>query len=140
MLHWKFEFVAIDLANATPKTAIRAAATHRPGCRTGTALISSAATGGVASSGVASYPPPSLDLGSSRPARLADRGVQGRLRDRALLGGPLREDRLVLAVRDQRLHLALHLRGERALLGDRDAVGRRPVRLAGELELAVRLL
>src|SRR5262245_48088049 len=108
-------------------------AIHRPGCRTGTALISSAATAGGATSGVA------VATAASRVS-LALRPVDDRLRDRAVLHAPAEQDLLVLPVRDQLLQRRLDLLGERAVLRDRDAVRRGAVRLAGEREQPVRLL
>src|SRR6478672_6343822 len=85
-----------------------APATHRPGWRTGIALISSGGTAEAAPPGAMS----------------ADGAVDLRVRDGAALDAPLGEDRLRHAV----------------VLRQRDPVGRRPVRLAAELELSVRLL
>ena len=69
---------------------------------------------------------------------LADRAVDLRVVDRARLDAPLFEDRRVLAVGDQLLQRPSTGLAMPAALRDRDPVGRSPVRLADELELAVR--
>src|SRR3954452_19832417 len=131
MSHSKRGFVAIDRTSAIPNSATMAAAIQRPGCRTGTALMSSgrpAGGPGCVTSGNATY------VGSAR------RPVDHRVRDRTGLDAPLREDRLVLAARDQLLHRGLDGLLHSALLRYRYAVRRLSVWLAHDLELAARLL
>src|SRR5262245_56654076 len=112
--------------------AMRTPATQRPGCRTGTALISSAATGGATSGVAVAIAPPCCSL--------ARRAVDHGLGDGAVLHAPLEQDLLVLAVRDQLLHRRQHLLGECVALRNRDPVRRSAVSLAGEREHPVRLL
>src|SRR5579864_5812542 len=107
-----------------------AAATHRPGCRTGIAVMSSGRTAGAASCPVAAV----------TWAPLADCAVDLRARDRSLLDAPLREDLLVLAALDQDDERVADRLCEAAALRDRDAVRRGAVGLAADLEGAVRLL
>src|SRR4051812_41964625 len=111
-------------------TITTAAAIQRPTCRTGTAVI---ASGRPPGSGPTRLVVSAEDATAPLAGGPVDRGVV----DGARLDPPLLEDRLVLAVGDQRLHAGEHRLGHPVALRDRDPVRRRAVRLAGELELAV---
>ena len=76
-LHWNTGFVSSMCTNIAMSTAMTAAAIHRPGCRTGTALICSGGAGRVVVSVVMAR------------ARSADGRVHGRVVDRAGLDAPL---------------------------------------------------
>src|SRR3954447_6495710 len=83
--HWNTGFVSSMFTNIATSTAMTAAATHRPGCRTGTAWIRSGAAGRVLVSAVMS----------------ADGGVHRGIGDGAVLHAPLLQHLLVAAVGDQ---------------------------------------
>src|ERR1700751_2575425 len=108
----------------TVRNATMTPATQRPGWRTGIARISS---GGAAEAA----PPGVMSAGCA---------VDLRVRDGAALDAPLDEDLVVRAVLHQVLHRVEDGLRHAVVLRQRDPVRRRPVRLAGELELAVRLL
>src|SRR3954454_22194384 len=111
--HWKRSLVTSRCTNMATSTARAAIVTHCPGCRTGTALM---ASGRARPDGVWS-----LMSGS-------DLGVDFGRGDRAGLDAPLGGDRLVGAVRDQRLDRLLDRVGEVGLvLGDHVSVRRRVV-------------
>src|SRR5262249_53766277 len=120
---------AIELTSAKTRKSRIAVATHRPGWRTGIALISSGRTWSTVS--VAIRP---------RVRRLTDCRVDLRVRNRALLHVPLREQLLVRPVADQLLERRLGGLRHPVALRERDAVRSVVVRLPGQLELPVRLL
>src|SRR3954468_2246331 len=123
--HWNTGFVISMCTNISARTAMITAATQRPGCRTGTARISSGGAGRVVLSTVMAS---------------ADRRVHRRVVDGTGLDAPLREHLLVGAVLDERLEgLRDGVREVRLVLGDDVAVGRGVVDVAEQLELAVRL-
>ena len=109
-------------SDADDEAATMAATIQRPGWRTGTALIGSERSAGVA---VVS----AVVIDRTGPIQLVAPLIVG-LRDRAGLDAPLRQDRLVLAVRHELLERGEHRLGQAAVLRDRDAVGRSAVRLA----------
>src|SRR5579875_2280581 len=114
----------ISIATSTATITI---ATHRPGCRTGTALIS----GGRV---------PAACRWSCAVTASADRAVDHWLGDPAALHAPLLEQLLVRAVLHQLFQRCLHGPCHAVALRQRDAVRRDLERLAGHLELAVGLL
>src|SRR5215212_2034392 len=128
--HSKRGLVASERISAAETTSTTAAATHRPGWRTGTASI---ASGGTRSAVV-----DAVVLMRTRASALSavDRGA----RNGAALDAPLAEDLLVLPVRDDLLDGGEDRLVEPAALRQRDAVGSGAVRLADDLELAARLL
>src|SRR4051795_5421791 len=130
--HSKRGFVATERPSATARIATIATAIQRPGCRTGTALISSGRPAGASDSLAC--------VVVTRPRRLGRGSVDHGVRDRPGLNSPLLQDRLVLPARDQLLERGLDRLLHAALLRDRDAVRRLAVGLAGDLELAARLL
>src|SRR3569833_1019959 len=108
------------------RTSTIAPLTHLPGCRTGTALIVSGRTGSAVS----------VSVTASSASRPVDLG----LGDATVGDAPLVGQLLVRAVRDQVLDGLLDRVPQLVLvLGDRDAVRRGVVGLAGHLELAGRL-
>src|SRR5689334_21961996 len=101
------------------------AATHRQGCRSGTASMTAGLSGGVRTSTLISE------------FRLsAGRAVDDWLVDHASLDTPVRGDRLVVAGLDQVLEGLLQRGSQGGTLRDGPAVGRRVEGLAGLLELA----
>src|SRR5690348_4381621 len=116
--------------NSAASTTMTTAAVHRHGCRSGTASIAAGPVDGDESTTVI----------SAAPRNLADRAVDHRLVDGALLDTPVRGDLLVLAVLDQMLERLLErLRQRRALLHG-PTVRRRISDVARCLQLAVALL
>src|SRR5215475_9875700 len=101
----------------TARKATITPAIHRPGWRTGIALISSGGTAEAAPPGAMS----------------ADCAVDLRVGDGAALDAPLLENRLVLTVLHEVLDRFEDRLGHAVVLGERDPVRRRGVRLAGEL-------
>src|SRR5437763_11464674 len=100
-----------------------AAATHRPGWRTGIALISSGRPDGGAGSVVAvALSTGTTEANGMRP-RLADRSVDLRVGDRARLNPPLRQDGLVGPVRHQLLERVEDRLRHTVPLRDCDAMG-----------------
>src|SRR5215469_10993756 len=133
-------FVTRVLTSIANRTSTTAAASHRPGWRTGTAWISS---GGP--SWTAVWPAPWLSGGvvtGTFPGRVASarRAVDHRISDGSGLDAPLLEDLGIGAVRDQNLHRGEHRIVKASVLRHGDSVRRCSVRLARELERAVRLL
>src|SRR3954468_13133241 len=122
-----WSFVSSTWANIAASTPITAMRTQRPGCRTGTALIGSGRARSLTSRSV-------IDDSDGR----VHRGVG----DGAGVDAPLRQDRLVGAVGDQRLQRALDRDGHRVglVLGQHVAVRRRGVDVADQRQLAVGLL
>src|SRR5690348_1282415 len=105
--HSKRGLVATDRTTAAATRATVRAAIQRPGRRTGTASIGCMRLGGG----------------------LVDAG----LGDRAGLDAVLGQDAAVGAVVDERLHRLLHRLDQRRALRERDAIGRRAVRLPHDL-------
>src|SRR4051812_8617647 len=123
--HWNTGFVTSMCTNISARTAMTAAATQRPGCRTGTARICSGGAGRVVLSVVMS----------------ADGRVHRRVVDAAGVDAPLLEHLLVGAVLDEGREGLRERVGEVGLvLGDDVAVGRGVVDVTEQLELAVGLL
>src|SRR5690348_11156694 len=111
--HWKRSLVTNRCTNMATSTARTAIVTQRPGCRTGTAVIAS----------VRARPDGVWSL-----IGVSDLGIHFGRGDRAGLDAPLGGDRLVRAVRDQRLDRLLDRVGEVGLvLGDHVPVRRRVV-------------
>src|SRR6185437_4748637 len=108
--------VARLCTNIASRTAMIAAATHRPGWRTGTARIVSGRA--RCACAVACSLTCSLTQSSARGA--VDHGIG----DRAVLDAPLAEDLRVGAVRNQNLERGEDRVGHPVALRDRDAVGR----------------
>src|SRR5829696_7429669 len=127
--HWNASFVRSMWTNIATTMARMTIATHRPGCRTGTAVMAS----GCARSGVLV----SVMLGPGSRGS----GVDGGVGDGPGLDAPLLEDRLVGAVADQRADRVGDRLGELGLvLLDHVPVRRRVVDVAEQLQLAVGLL
>src|SRR4051812_18896839 len=110
-------FVTSMWTNMATRTAITAAATHRQGCRTGTARICSGGAGRVVVS---------VLIESVRPAS-ADVRVPRGVGDRAGLHAPVLQHLLVAAVGDQRLHRVGDGLGELGLVLLDDVAVRRGV-------------
>src|SRR5579859_3010197 len=115
-----------SIANSTRTTA---AGTHRPGCLTGTALISSGRG-----------PADGLSPAVGEPSTLAGGPVGHRVGDRAALQAPGGEDLRVGTVRHQLLDRVEYRLRHPVALRDRDAVRRGAVGLPDQLERAVGLL
>src|SRR3990170_3555811 len=115
--------VSTVLTNIAASTAITATASHRPGWRTGTALIGSGR--------------PSFSIGGDTPVTSSAPDLRGR--DRAVGHVPLLEDRRVGAVVDQGLDRAAHRLGVLALaLREGSAVRSGAVGVAELLDRTVR--
>src|SRR5918993_952686 len=127
--HWNASFVSSMWTNIAATMARTTIATHRPGCRTGTAVMAS----GCARSGVFVWlPPPPIPRRS---------GIDGGVVDGARLDAPLLEDCRVGPVGDQRADRVGDRLGEvRLVLLDDVTVRRRVVDVTKQLELAVGLL
>src|SRR3984885_4219311 len=112
--HSKFAFVTTERPSATAITRMTAAATQRPGRRTGTAVMSSGrpAVCGIGSEDTRCY------SFSSSAARAIDRGG----RQRSGLQAPFGEDLRIRAVGDQRLQRRLDRLGQPAALRNREAI------------------
>src|SRR5829696_7140865 len=123
--HWNASFVRSMWTNIATTMARMTIATHRPGCRTGTAVMAS----GCARSGVLV----SVMLGPGSRGS----GVDGGVGDGPGLDAPLLEDRLVGAVADQRADRVGDRLGELGLvLLDHVPVRRRLVAVDGDGRVA----
>src|SRR3954447_7806416 len=133
MSQWKRGFVATEWTIVAARTTTIAAATQRPGWRTGPARICS----GLAGAATSCRPADAI----SRPSASSALGrVDLGRADRAPLDSPPGQDALVRPVLHERLHRLWDGLDEPRALGDRDAVRRRAVGLARHLELPVGLL
>src|SRR5438128_795532 len=117
-------FVATEWISEAANSRISAAATQRPGRRTGMALISSGRPAGASLSAApgsaTSYLIPSLACGA----------VDRRVAERRALQFPLLEDRLIGAVGDQQLQRREHGLRHAVVLGQRETLGRSAERRA----------
>src|SRR5258705_893478 len=116
---------------AATRTTI-AALIQRPGCRTGTALMSSGRPVGAWTCCMSADPLTAWPLGR--------RPVDRRVLDRALLDPPLVEDLRIGAVGHELLQRVVDRLGHAGALRDRNAVRRGPIVRPDELELPVGLL
>src|SRR6185437_10787051 len=127
MSHWNRGFVTKVCASIAASRSTTPAPSHRPGCRTGTALISS---GGpvrpavCAVRGVVTLAPDSATGGIGSARGSANRGVDRRVGDGAALHSPFLQDLHVGAFGHEMLHGGQHWVGHPAVLGDRNPVRR----------------
>src|SRR4030088_212641 len=115
--HSRSLFVATERTSEAPNSKISPVATQRPGCRTGTALISS---GRRLGSGMSVAPVADTSYLMSRSAC---RAVDRRVGDRGGLDFPFLEDCHVRAVGDQHLERFEHGFGHAISLRERETLG-----------------
>src|SRR5665213_141037 len=132
--HSRFGLVNSMCTSIATSTAITAIATHRQGCRTGTARMFSGRPVTTLSGGATEASPPDVMSGST------GRAVDRRCRDRARVVAVLVEDRLVPAVRAPRGQRGLDGGCEPRALRNSDAIRGGLVDLGRELDLAGGLL